>query len=84
MDHCPLHCVNVACEKPSWLQENETFVLTTIASLSAALGVIFSYFLKSRCTNIRCFCLSCDRDVSKFESSSPRSTFVDISNNFIN
>ncbi len=81
MELCPLHCVNVACEKPSWLQENETFVLTTIASLSAALGVIFTYFLKSRCTNIQCCCVSCTRDITKLESSNTNSTIVDISNN---
>lgn len=61
MENCPLHCVNVACSKPGWLQENETFILTTVASLSAALGVIFSYFLKSRCVSIKCCCLHCIR-----------------------
>tara|TARA_B110000046_G_scaffold150576_1_gene159030 strand:+ start:291 stop:545 length:255 start_codon:yes stop_codon:yes gene_type:complete len=81
MEHCPLHCVNVACDKPTWLQENETFILTTVASLSAALGVIFSYFLKSRCIKVQCCCIKCDRDVPKLESSDTKSTYVDISNN---
>jgi hypothetical protein len=45
---CPIECVK---DEPDFLQKHST----------ALLGVVFSYCLKSRCTNIRTPCLSCDR-----------------------
>ena len=58
---CPVSCVRSACPEPDWLEKHETFVLTVAATLSAALGVMFSFFLKSRCTKIKCFGFACDR-----------------------
>ena len=55
---CPIECVK---DEADFLQKHSTFVLTTIGSVSALLGVVMSYCLKSRCTNIRTPCLSCDR-----------------------
>ena len=63
---CPIECVK---DEADFLQKHSTFVLTTIGSvsallvgsISALLGVIMSYCLKSRCTNIKTPCLSCDR-----------------------
>lgn len=62
---CPANCVNIACGKASWLQENETFLLTVIGFGGSALGVLMAYFLKSRCKKIGlCWgCLSCDRTI---------------------
>lgn len=59
--NCPIECVKSACPDPDFLEKHSTFVLTAVGSLSALLGVIFSYCLKSRCTNIKTPCLSCDR-----------------------
>ena len=62
---CPLECTRI-CENPNpedFIQKNGAFLLTVIASISAAMGVCFSYFLKSRCTRLQFGCLSCDRDV---------------------
>ena len=58
---CPIECVKAGCPEPDFLQKHSTFVLTAIGSLSALLGIVISYCLKSRCTNIRTPCLSCDR-----------------------
>jgi hypothetical protein len=61
---CPIECINrdLICESPpDWLEKHSTFVLTLVASLSACFGVIFSYFLKSRCSKIRCCGLECIR-----------------------
>ena len=55
---CPNECVK---DDPDFLQKHSTFVLTAIGSISALLGVVFSYCLKSRCTNIKTPCISCDR-----------------------
>lgn len=59
--NCPIECVKSACPDPDFLEKHSTFVLTAVGSISALLGVIMSYCLKSRCTNIRTPCLSCDR-----------------------
>ncbi len=58
---CPVSCVRSACPEPDWLEKHETFVLTVVATLSATIGVMFSFFLKSRCTKIKCFGFACDR-----------------------
>ena len=61
---CPIECVKSACDDPpDFLEKHNAFILTMVASMSACLGVLFSYFLKSRCKNIKCCCISCDRDV---------------------
>ena len=61
---CPIECIDRAliCESPpDWLEKHNGFVLTLVASLSACFGVIFSYFLKSRCSKIKCCGLECIR-----------------------
>jgi hypothetical protein len=60
---CPLECVNQGCPEPDWLEKHNGFLITLIGAVSAALGVLFSYCLKSRCKNIKTPCVSCDRDV---------------------
>ena len=62
---CPVHCVNIACKDPSFLESHETFILTIIGIGGSGLGVLFAYFLKSRCRKISvCYGLfNCDRTV---------------------
>ena len=60
---CPVHCVNLSCKDPSFLEKHETFVITIIGIGGSALGILLSYFLKSRCKKIKVCCglFSCDR-----------------------
>ena len=44
---CPVHCVNVACKEPDWLETHESFVITMAGLFGTAFGVLLSYFLKS-------------------------------------
>ena len=60
---CPLECVKKGCPEPEWFEKHNGFLITLIGSLSALLGVVFAYCLKSRCRNISTPCISCDRDV---------------------
>ena len=45
-DLCPLHCVNIACKQPSFLEQHETFILTIIGIGGSGLGVLLAYFIK--------------------------------------
>lgn len=66
---CPIECVKSGCESPpDWLEKHNGFVLTLVASISAGLGIVLSYFLKSRCKNIKTPCCSCDREVLEIKS----------------
>ena len=60
---CSIECVNIGCPQPTFLQLHETFVLSIVGIGGSALGIMLSYFLKSRCKKIKvCFGLfSCDR-----------------------
>ena len=60
---CPVECVNQACPDPDWLEKHNGFLITLIGSISAVLGIVFSYCIKSRCKNIKTPCMSCDREV---------------------
>jgi len=61
---CPIECVKSGCDDPpDFLEKHNAFLLTLIASLSACVGIVLTYFLKSRCKNIKTPCVSCDRDV---------------------
>ena len=60
---CPINCINTGCPHPDFLEKHNGFVITLIGSISAVLGVVFSYFIRSRCKNIKCCCIACDRDV---------------------
>lgn len=44
---------------PSWL--NGTFILTCMGMCGAGIGYILLFLLKSRCTTIKCCCISCNR-----------------------
>ena len=51
-----------------FIQKNGAWLLTVIASGSMCLGLCFTYFLKSRCKNIKTPCVSCQRDVLELEA----------------
>ena len=40
---------------------NSTFVLSAMAVLSAGMSGVFLFILKSRCTTIKCCCITCTR-----------------------
>jgi hypothetical protein len=65
--NCPLECIKQICPEPDWLEKHNGFLITLLGSISAVLGLIFSYCIKSRCTNIKTPCISCDRDVIKLK-----------------
>ena len=55
---CPIECVK---DNVSFIKENEAFLLTVVATISGIIGLLLSTCMKSRCTNIRTPCLSCER-----------------------
>ena len=46
---------------PSWF--NGTFILSLITLVGGGATACLRYFLKSRCTSIKCCCVECVRDV---------------------
>jgi hypothetical protein len=53
---------DLICESsPGFIEKNGTFVLTFVGIISTGIGIVLSYFLKSRCTEIKCFGISCKR-----------------------
>ena len=69
---CPLECITY--DSPSFLEKNETFLLTMVGSVSALIGVLLSHCIKSRCSNIKLGCLSCSRvplPPSQYEEPTP-------------
>jgi len=67
---CPIECVGVGCPQPDFLERNGTWLLTVIASVSGGLGMLLTYFLKSRCKKVNCWGVSCVRDVVELQPSS--------------
>ena len=51
---------------PNWL--NGTFILSLLTLVGGGGMVCLKYFLKSRCTSIKCCCVECVRDVIPPES----------------
>ena len=58
---CPLDCIWRE-SPPSWLEKHEGWTITMVGLASGFLGVLLTYFLKSRCTKIKCCGLGCDRE----------------------
>ena len=46
---------------PEWL--NGTFILSLLTLVGGGGMACLKYFLKSRCTSIKCCCMECQRDV---------------------
>lgn len=61
--NCPIECAHALCPHPDFIERNGAFLLTIIASASASFALTLNYFLKSRCRNLKCGCITCDRDV---------------------
>jgi len=59
MTACPIECLTYNDE--GFIQKNETFILTCLGSISALIGVLLSYCIKSRCSQINCCGISCIR-----------------------
>ena len=51
----------MSCVELTFLQKHESFILTIVGFLSAGGGMILNYFIRSRCTDIKCLCISCKR-----------------------
>ena len=49
-------------QDPDFLERNSAFLLSVFGILSGCLAGLTAYFLKSRCTKIKCFCVHCERD----------------------
>jgi len=61
---CPIECIDreLICESsPDFLQKHSSFFLTLFGVVTGVAGLIFTYFLKSRCTEIKCFGMFCKR-----------------------
>ena len=50
-------------EPPDFIQKNGTWLVTVIGLFSACVGALLTFFLKSRCTEIKCLGLFCKRQV---------------------
>ena len=61
MVECPLECIWRE-DPPSWLERHEGWTITMVGVLGGGLGVLLTYFLRSRCTKIKCCGLGCDRE----------------------
>ena len=64
MTDCPIECINreLICEpEQDFLEKHASFVLTLIGIVSTGLGLVLTYFLRSRCVEIKCFGLFCKR-----------------------
>ena len=61
---CPFECINSGCVTPDFLERHGSWVLTVIVGVTGCLGMVLTYFLKSRCSRIYCCCgVKCFRDV---------------------
>lgn len=67
---CPLECVK---DSPSFIKENETFLLTITATISGIIGLLLSTCIKSRCSEIKCFGVFCKREPIPLNSNNDES-----------
>lgn len=49
------------CSASEFIQTNEAFLLTVVGAVSAALTLLLNTCIKSRCSEIKCFGLTCIR-----------------------
>jgi hypothetical protein len=45
-----------------FIERNGTWLLSMVGVVSACMGTIFAYFLRSRCRTIRCWGVVCERE----------------------
>jgi hypothetical protein len=48
---------------PDFIERNGAWMLSVFGIVSACISAMFVYFLKSRCSSIRCCGVECQRDV---------------------
>jgi hypothetical protein len=61
---CPIQCINrdLICEPGNdFLEKHGSFFLTLFGVLTGVVGLVLTYFIKSRCTEIRCWGMLCKR-----------------------
>ena len=49
------------CDFSEFIDKNDTFLLTFFGLFSSCVAGCLVYLLKSRCTRIKCGCVSCER-----------------------
>ena len=59
---CPIECVGAGCDK-DFVERNGAFLLTVLGVWVTCFGGLLTYFLKSRCTTIKCCGVQLDRKV---------------------
>jgi hypothetical protein len=62
--YCPIDCISrdLICDSPpDFLDKHSSFIITVIGVVSGSIGVVLTYFLKSRCTEIKCWGFFCRR-----------------------
>ena len=69
---CPIACVRQGCPTPDFLERNGPWLLTVIGLLTGCIATMLSYFLKSRCKNIKCCGAECVREVVTLEARDAR------------
>jgi len=62
MADCPIECVRAACPDPDFIEKNGAWLLTVVAGFTGCVGMVLTYFLKSRCTKIGFCGVNCARD----------------------
>jgi hypothetical protein len=57
---CPIECLDIVCREPDFFEKHGAWL---IASITGIIGMLLTYFVKSRCKRINCLGVSCVRDV---------------------
>ena len=65
---CPIECIWRE-SPPTWLERHEGWTITMVGILGGGLGALLAFFMRSRCTKIKCFGLACDREPLALEPS---------------
>jgi len=53
----------MASYEPDFIERNGTWVLSVLGIVSACVGGVMTYMIRSRCTKIKCCGFECDREV---------------------
>jgi len=51
---CPIECVGVGCPQPDFIERNGTWLITIVGVWVGCFGSLLTYFLKSRCSKLKC------------------------------
>lgn len=60
---CPIECTRAACPTPDFVERNGTWLLTVLGIGTGVVGSLLAFMLKSRCHQIRCWGIECNRTV---------------------